>query len=55
MAATQTTKKMRGYLKMDKVEAWTIQIEDLEETVVNAFENIREDENESVEVIKKKC
>ena len=47
MAATQATKEMKRYLKMEEVEAWTIQIEDLEEIVENAFEDIREDEDES--------
>jgi hypothetical protein len=50
MAATQVAKEMRRYLKMDEVEACTIQIEDLEETVVNTFEDIGEDEDETIEV-----
>jgi hypothetical protein len=50
MAATQAAKEMRRYLKMDEVEACTIQIEDLEETVVNAFEDIGEDEDETAKV-----
>jgi len=51
MAATQAAKEMRRYLKMDKVEAGNVQIEDLEETSVNAFEDIEEDEDESAEVV----
>jgi formamidopyrimidine-DNA glycosylase len=54
MAATQAAKEMRRYLKMDEVEANTIQIEDLEETIVNAFEDIEEDEDETAEVRKTK-
>ena len=51
MAATQAAKEMRRYLKMDEVEAGNVQIEDLEETSVNAFEDIGEDEDESAEVV----
>jgi hypothetical protein len=47
IAATQAVKEMRRYLKMDEVEVGTIQIEDLKETVVNAFEDIREDNDET--------
>ena len=54
MAATQAAKEMRRYLKIDEVEAKTMQIEDLEETVVNAFEDVGEDEDESVEVVEQK-
>jgi hypothetical protein len=54
MVATQAAKEMRRYLKMDKVETSTIQIENLEETVVNAFEDIGEDEDETAEVREKK-
>lgn len=51
MAATQATKKMRKYLKIDKVEVGTVKIEDLEETVVYAFENVKEDEDDCAEVV----
>ena len=54
MAATQTAKEMKKYLKMDKVKAGTIQIEDLKETTVNAFEDVGEDEDENTEVVKTK-
>ena len=54
MAATQAAKEMRRYLKMDKVEAGSVQIEDLEETVVNDIEGIEEDEDESAEVVETK-
>ena len=54
MAATQAAKEMRRYLKMDEVEAGSVQIEDLEETVVNDIEGIEEDEDESAEVVETK-
>ena len=54
MATIQTAKEMSRYLKMDEVEAKTIQIEDLEETVVNIFEDIGEDEDESAKVMETK-
>lgn len=51
MTATHAVIEMIRYLKMDEIEVGTIQIKDLEETVVNAFEDIREYEDESAEVI----
>ena len=39
---------------MDEVGARTIQIEDFEEIVVNAFEDIGKDEDESADIIKTK-
>ena len=54
MATIQSAKEMSRYLKMDEVEAKTIQIEDLEETVVNIFEDIGEDEDESAKVMETK-
>ena len=54
MATIQTAKEMSRYLKMDEVEAKIIQIEDLEETVVNIFEDIGEDEDESAKVMETK-
>ena len=54
MAATQTQKEMRRYLKIDEVETRTIQIEDLEEIVVNAFKDIGEDDDEIAKVIETK-
>ena len=57
MVVTQAAKEMtqmRRYLKMDEVEAWTIQIEDLEEPVTNVFENIGEYEDENAEAMKTK-
>jgi len=57
IAATQATNYMRRYLKMDEVEVKTIQIKDLEKTMVNIFEDIREYEDENMEVVdtEKKC
>jgi hypothetical protein len=54
MATTQAAKEMRRYMKMNKIEAITILIEDLEETVVNTFEDIKKNEDESVKIIKTK-
>ena len=54
MAAIQTQKEMRRYLKIDEVETITIQIEDLEEIVVNAFEDTGEDDDEIAKVIETK-
>ena len=51
MAATQAAKEMRRYLKMDKIEAGSLEIEDIEETVVNDIESVEEDEDSSVEAV----
>ena len=51
MATTQATKEMRRYLKMDEVEVGSVEIEDIEETMVNDIESVEEDEDSSVEVV----
>ena len=51
MVATQAAKEMKRYLKMDEVEAINVEIEDIEETVVNDIESVREDEDSSVEAV----
>ena len=50
MAATHAAKELKKCLKINEIEARTMQIEDLEKFVINAFEDIRKDEDESVEV-----
>ena len=54
MVATQIAKKMRRYLKMDEVEAGSVEIEDIEETMVNDVESLEEDEESSVEAVETK-
>ena len=54
MATTQAANEMRRYLKMDEVEARSVEIEDIEETVVNDIESLEEDEESSVEVVETK-
>ena len=54
MAATQAAKEMRRYVKMDEVEARSVEIEDIEETVVNDIESLEEDEESSVEAVETK-
>jgi enamine deaminase RidA (YjgF/YER057c/UK114 family) len=51
---TQTAKEMRRYLKMDDVKVWTIWIEDLKKTMINAFEDIGENKHESSKVVETK-
>ena len=51
MATTQAKKEMRRYLKMDEIEAGSVEIEDIEETVVNNIESVEEDEDSSVQAI----
>ena len=50
-AATQAAKEKRRYLKKDEVEARSVEIEDIEETVVNDIESVEEDKDSSVEAI----
>ena len=54
MATTQAAKEMRRYLKMDEVETGSVEIEDIEETVVNDIESLEEDEKSSVEAVETK-
>ena len=51
MATTQAAKEMRRYLKMDEVEAGSVEIEDIEETVVNDIESVEEDEDSNIEAV----
>ena len=51
MAAIQAAKEMRRYLKMDEIEAGSVEIEDIEETMVNDIESVEEDEDSSIEVV----
>lgn len=54
MTTTRTAIEMRSYLKIEEVETCTMQIKDFEETMVYVFENIREDRNENLEIVKTK-
>ena len=45
---------MSRYLKMDEIEACTIQIENLKNTVVNKFEDLEENVDDNVEVVELK-
>lgn len=54
MEIIQTAKEIKKCLKMDKIEALTMQIEDLKESVVNSFEDITKNKDERTKVVETK-